>query len=136
MVKMVRSKGDYVAIPVVDLVMEGFGITRPPGKVVTHKNGQLMDCAIENLCFTTRRAIGKKYGGSTRKAVEKLDARGNVVDIYRSVSDAAEKNFCCRTSIQRRCNGRIKTDLAGFYFRYEGSRRKMKFNQEGEENDE
>ena len=91
------------------------------GKVVAFRNGMVCDCEKENLYFTTRHEVAKRYGGNLRKSVEKVDQDGNVIAIYRSVTEAAEKNFISRKSVWLRCANKLRDPylLDGTTYRYE-----------------
>lgn len=106
---------------VVDLMARYFLGGRQSGKVITHKNGSITDCAKWNLIFVTQYAIGKKYGGAGRRSVFKVDKSGEVVEVYKSVSEAAKKNFVSRKAILARCQNKIKDPylLTGYNFQYE-----------------
>jgi len=122
-VRMTRAPKQYETRFVVDLMVDAFlGGMRPPGKVLTHRNGMRADCSLENLVWTTPSAIGKRYGGSNRRSVEKVDRRGHVVALYRSISEAAECEHCHRKAIIMRCRNQLHTNpflLTGYTYRYE-----------------
>lgn len=126
-VKMTKGHKEYEVRFLVDLMLEAFGDgKRPPGKVLTHRNGMRSDCAWCNLMWTTPREIGKRYGGGGRRSVEKIDRDGNVVDLFSSAHEAAKKEYVSRKSIYLRCTGQCKGDpfkLTGFNYRYEGKGR-------------
>lgn len=127
-VKMTKGHKKYEVRFLVDLMLEAFGDgKRPPGKVLTHRNGMRSDCAWCNLMWTTQREIGKRYGGGGRRSVEKIDRAGNVVDLFSSVSEAAKKEYVSRKSIYIRCINQCNGDpfeLTGFNYRYENRRYK------------
>ena len=123
-VKLAVNPAGHRRIPVVRL-MEGRWI-RPkrPGELVSYRNGFVQDCSKYNLYYTSREAINMKVGGALRRSVEKIDPSGNVLELYRSVEEAAEKNFLSKGCVTRRCLGRVKNPfrLTGFSFRYERRR--------------
>ena len=64
----------------------------------------------------------KRTLGRTRpKAVVKVDQNGNVLDRYRSLSEAAKKNPMSKTSIENRTRRKLKNEFAvcDFTFRLE-----------------
>ncbi|WP_431090832.1 hypothetical protein [Paenibacillus sp. 8b26] len=95
----------------------------PPaqGQVVYHKNGNRLDNWINNLGYISRKELGKKTGGGSRKAVMKLSCEKEVVEIYRSARCAARENFMSYQTIIDRCNGKVKSELApdGFIYRWD-----------------
>lgn len=111
------NKGEKVYV--VNLMVKYFLGGKRDGYVVTHRNGMITDCSKKNLAFATRKFIGKRYSGNGRHSVEKVDAFGDVIDLYKSVSEAARKNSVSRKYISQRCGGKIKSPLFGYTFRYE-----------------
>lgn len=120
---MTLADGKRKNIPAVNLVIEAFLGGRKPGMSYLHKNGNKFDCSIYNLEPVTQSYIVTNYAGrSKRKAVEKIDREGNVLELYRSEEEAAKKNYISHNSVSRRCRNKIKGDpfeLAGFSFRFE-----------------
>ena len=80
-----------------------------------HKNGAKMDCAVENLVITTKKEIGKHWGGTgRRKAVVRRDRNG-AETMYKSITAAAKANGISRTGLCRRLNGKTQ-DPRGYRF--------------------
>lgn len=106
-----------VAKLVVDYHMGG----TPPGKCRAHKNGMYTDNAVENIVFLTRREVGKSVRPGNSRPVMKVDRDGNVVDIYKSQSEAARKNYISQQAVSRRCNGRCEDPyrLDGYNYIFE-----------------
>lgn len=94
---------------------------RPEGYVLAHKNGCAGDCAVENLHYITRHELGKQSGGNGRKSVEKISKTGEVLDLYKSLTEAAEKSYVSRGTVFKHCSGKVKNPfrLMDFTFRYE-----------------
>lgn len=119
-VNMAVFPSGHKKIAVVRLMEGRFIRPRRPGEIISYRNGMAQDCSAWNLYHTTHGAINKKirYG---RKPVEKIDKYGKPIEIYRSVQEAANKNFLSRSCVYKRCMGRIKDpfELTGFSFRYE-----------------
>lgn len=94
-----------------------------PKKCVLHRNRMKMDNTVENLIIVPK---GKENslckGGARRRPVEKISPTGEALGIYKSVKEAAEKNFVCINFVAQRCKMKIKRpfDFTGYSFRYEG----------------
>ena len=124
-VRMRLADGKYKNVFVKGLMVDAFMGGKRPGQVVIFKNGMMTDCALVNLAFSTRKKIGEQTGGASRRSVEKVDRDGNVVGLYSSVSEAAEKNYISRKSIWMRCTHQVRDPYAldGYDYRYEEPRR-------------
>lgn len=128
-VKMAVNPAGHKRVPVVRLMEGRFIRPRRPGEVVSYRDGLAQNCARWNLYHTTHEELNKRLGGGLRRSVEKIDQAGNVLELYRSVDEAARANYLSRGCINRRCLGRVKEPFAltGYSFRYEvqvGRRRK------------
>lgn len=55
----------------------------------------------------------KTIGKTKAKPVVKIDRNGNVIERYRSFSEAAKKNPMSKTSIKNRTSGKVKHEFAG-----------------------
>lgn len=121
MVKMRTLANKPIEVQLVWLMADAFLGGRRPGYAIIHRNGQKLDCAVENLAFMPQSECGRLSRQSRRKAVMKIDQRGNVVAIYASGREAAKKNFISQNSIWARCNGMVKDPfrLDGHDYRYE-----------------
>lgn len=108
---------NYVA----HLVAKYFLGPKPKGTVIAHKDSTVTNCEASNLYYTTREQLGQRYGGCGRKAVEKIDEHGNVLELYGSVSEASRKTHVCRRAVIMHCSGKLKEPfrLLPFTFRYE-----------------
>lgn len=105
----------------VTTLMEGRWLPkRKPGQIFRHKNGSRLDCSAWNMELTTQSELARRLNGPGRRPVEKIDRDGNVLEVYRSVSEAARANFVCNACVHRRCSGKIADPFAltGFSFRY------------------
>lgn len=113
--------GSYKTRPVKKLMIDAFYGGNKPGVSYGFKNGSFMDCSLTNLYPATKEQILKRSGGHNRRPVSKIDSKGNVVEFYSSVSEAAKKNHLDRRSINRRCSRKTKRsfDDTGCTFRYE-----------------
>jgi len=120
-VKMRTKDNKRVDVPLVWLMADAFMGGRRPGICITHKNGSKLDCALCNLQFSTHAAAGKISGGSRRRAVLKINRKGEVVDIYPSVVEASRRNHLSRTAVWHRCTNKVKDpfELDGFNYQYD-----------------
>lgn len=123
-VRLKLSNGKFKNVYVKSLMVDAFFGGKRDGVVYGFKNGSVMDCSVYNLYPTTQDKIGAKSGGGLRNSVEKIDKKGNVLELYASVTEAAEKNFMSRRAVSDRCKNHIQNPFAltGFSFRYEKTR--------------
>jgi len=96
---------------------------RREGYAIIHKDGMKLNNAIWNLEFKPRKDVGKLSCHSRRKAVVKIDKAGNIVALYRSAREAAEKEFISHNSISTRCLNQVKHPyrLTGYNYQYEST---------------
>ena len=96
----------------------------PEGCVAYHINGSQYDNNINNLKYISKRELGKLTGSkSRRKSVFKIDANGEVVDVYSSAREAGRKNYLNHQTVTDRCNGKWKSAFApdGYAYAWEDS---------------
>ena len=101
----------------------------PEGHVPYHKNGNYDENHIQNIAYISRQELGKLTGGrSRRQAVAKIDANGEIVEIYSSAREAARKNYMSRQTVTDRCNGACKSAFApdGYAYAWEDSEVSMR----------
>ena len=100
------------------LVADAFMGGTPPGMLRVHKNRMRHDNAVENIAFMTRAEAAKRYRPGNSRPVAKVDADGNVVEIYKSSVEAAKKNYISQQAISRRCLGKVTNpyDWDGFNY--------------------
>lgn len=92
-----------------------------PGMILYHKNTLIKDNYAGNLEWITREELGKKTGGTTNRSIPvvKYDKdTGEIIDFYRSISDAARDNFIHKETICMAIRGKLKT-AAGFVWKKE-----------------
>lgn len=121
-VHMKRADGRRVNVPVKNLMRDAFMDGEKPGMVVSFRNGMYTDCELENLYYTTHIEVAKRLGGNGRRSVEQIDRDGNVIGLYRSVTEAAKKNYISRKAVYIRCANKLTGDpftLDGTTYRYE-----------------
>lgn len=122
-VKLVVEPMKYKEVYVVDLMAEAFmgGRAAHPNMVITHKNGCKTDCSYKNLMWITKQDLGRMCGKKNGHSVEKIDKEGNVVHLYRSVTECCEKEYMSRRTLWRILSGVTKNPyaLTGYTYRYE-----------------
>ena len=128
LVTMQTPDGKALDVPVVWLMADAFLGGRRPGHCITYRDGLRTNPSRWNLIFVTRAELLKRCGGIRRKAVLKIDRDGEVVEIYRSATEAAKANFMSRSAICLKCEGKVKdprrTD--GYDYKYEDGYRPKK----------
>lgn len=107
--------------PVVWLMADAFMGGRKSGYSIIHINGSKLDNRLVNLKMVPKKEACIISSDNRRKPVEKIDRYGNPIEIYRSVTEAAKKNFISKSSVGARCRNEVKDPfhLADFTFRYE-----------------
>lgn len=115
------SDGTYRKFQTISLVARTWLGTHDSSWQAIHKNGVLSDHRIENIKYVKRSEIGKIASVKKRKSVFKINSDGEVVEIYKSARECADKNHFCYASIKRRCNGDFKNPIAsdGYAYVYE-----------------
>ena len=86
------------------------------GYTVEMINGRPDDCRLENLRMVPWRGQFPKPGVSW--PVEKVDAEGNVLEVYRTMKEAGEANYMTAASVSWYCRGLNKKTSGGVSFRY------------------
>ena len=121
MVNMRTAEGKRKKVPIVWLVADAFMGGRGDGKCIFHKDGTKMNCAVYNLEFRTRSECSRVSGFARRKAVLKIAPDGEVVKIYRSLTEAAKGEFVIDNAICERCRNKVKNPfkLTGYNYQYE-----------------
>lgn len=117
--------GEIKKVQVIKLVTDAFLGGTPKGMLRVHKNGMKQDNAVENIMFATHAKVSKMYRPGNCRTVLKVDRDGEVVDIYRSISDAARKNHISQGAINKRCQGQVRDPyrLDGYNYIYEDRKR-------------
>lgn len=133
-VHMFREDGTRTVRPVARLVAELWMGGIPEGYCVIHRNGSKFDNDVTNLKIVPRGEACQLSAGSKRRSVEKVDKKGNVVAVYRSVTEAAKKNYMTQSAVSGRCLGTVKNPWKydDYTYRFEGRRggRKKKGNED------
>ena len=111
-VKMTRDKKAKEEI-LVQIMAKTFLGNPLPGHVPYHKNGCQEDNYIQNIAYISRRDLGNLTGrNAKRQPVAKIDASGEIVEVYSSARECARKNYMSYQTIIDRCNGKCKSAYA------------------------
>ena len=111
-VKMTRDKKAKEEI-LVQIMAKTFLGNPLPGHVPYHKNGCQEDNYIQNIAYIRRRDLGNLTGrNAQRQPVAKIDASGEIVEVYSSARECARKNYMSYQTIIDRCNGKCKSAYA------------------------
>lgn len=111
-VKMTRDKKAKEEI-LVQIMAKTFLGNPLPGHVPYHKNGCQEDNYIQNIAYISRRDLGNLTGRyAKRQPVAKIDASGEIVEVYSSARECARKNYMSYQTIIDRCNGKCKSVYA------------------------
>lgn len=111
-VKMTRDKKAKEEI-LVQIMAKTFLGNPLPGHVPYHKNGCQEDNYIQNIAYISRRDLGYLTGrNAKRQPVAKMDASGEIVEVYSSARECARKNYMSYQTIIDRCNGKCKSAYA------------------------
>lgn len=117
-IRLAFEIGDHRVVRVKDLMRDVWMQGAKPGKVVGLKNGDWMDCSLQNLYYTDKAEVNRRRTQSNRKVVVARDVcTGEVLDVYSSVRLAAKKNFVTASGMGNRINR--KTVVDGVIFEFE-----------------
>lgn len=117
-VKLTRG-GKPKAEVLMQLVALTFLGPPPEGCVPYHRNGCQSDNYLNNIAYISRRELGRQTGASSRRRpVAKLDADGEIVEVYSSAREAAKRNYMSYQTVMDRCNGKTKSGLAPDGYEY------------------
>lgn len=112
MVYVDNGKGKKGPIQVSKLIMDAFVGEMPKGMCRIHKNGDILDNRPCNLKYDTFSAAGRKVGGTAkRRPVAKVKFTGEIIKVYRSITDAARESGMSSTSVRKRCQHKIYNNL-------------------------
>ena len=107
-------KIDSKEIPVHKLVADAF-LEQPQGTVIYHKNNKFNNHA-DNLGFTTRSELGKKFGGNGVPVIKIDKITGEVLDTYENMAEAGRDNYLSKETIRQAIKGDLKT-AGGFIWK-------------------
>lgn len=128
-VHLTDKNGKGKQVVVLGLIASMFLGRCPEGCVPYHINGSQYENHVNNIAYIDRRELGRLTGSrSKRRSVFKLDANGEVVDVYSSAREAGRKNYMSDQTIIDRCNGKVKSAFApdGYAYAWEDSAKSMK----------
>lgn len=124
LVVKVNFNGTYKEYPVHIIVADIF-LDKPEDKsmVLYHKNMCIRDNYAGNLEWITRKKLGEITGGNTSRSIPviKYDKdTGEMLNFYKSISEAAKDNFIHKETICQAIRGQLKT-AAGFVWKKDSS---------------
>lgn len=124
---IVMADGSYRKFQTVSLVARAWIGVRDNSWQAVHINKIKSDHRVENIKYIERSKIGTFANAKKRKAVFKISPDGEVVEVYKSAKECAEKNFFSYATIKRRCHGDFGSVLAtdGYAYCYEDDSRQM-----------
>lgn len=102
------ANGKRKTFAVSKLVADAFLGGTPPGMCRVHKNRMKHDNAVENIIFLSHSDAAKWQRPARSQPVAKVDKDGNVVAVYKSQKEAAEKNYMSAYAMWYRCHGQTK----------------------------
>lgn len=120
-VKLRRDNAKSKSVRVMTLMRDYFMGGEKEAMRVARKSASIFDCSLSNLHWIPASKATNRARKAHRRSVEKIDAEGNVIELYSSVQEAAKKNFVATMTVIRRCKNRIKNpcEFLGYTFRYE-----------------
>lgn len=120
-VKMRLPDGTQKEVPVVWLMADAFMGGRRPGYAIVHKDGAKLNSCLWNLEFRSMSGAATMSCKNRRRPVLKIDREGNIVEIYKSLREASEKEYVNKNSVMARCFNRVQNpyDLTGYTYQYE-----------------
>lgn len=108
-----KKVGKAVKLLMRDVWMQG----KKSGMVVTILDENPSNCSLHNLAYVPVNKGSKKYFDSSRKPVAKYNLMNEVVAFYKSVQEAANKEYLTLSGMRNRI--RRKSVVDGFYFKFE-----------------
>lgn len=124
MLKLTDSSGKRVTKHKITWVGDVW-IGRKEGYCYCTKNGFKTDWRVSNITHMKKADINARINRGKRKAVFKINTKGEIVEIYKSVKECADANGFVKSAISTRCRGEFKTLLAidGYAYCYEDNKR-------------
>lgn len=117
MFRFAKKEGGVCYRSAKKVIWEAFRGPVPEGWQVSGRYSS-SDCSLSNL-FLTRKGDNGRW--RYRRPVAMYDRKGNVVAVYSSVKEAAEKNYMSPLAVRRRCNRKMKDPFLwyDYDFRYD-----------------
>ena len=128
-VHLTDDNGKSKEVMVLGVIANLFLGACPEGCVPYHINGSQYDNNVNNIAYISRKELGRMTGGRAgRKSVFKINANGEVVDVYSSAREAARQNYMSYQTVMDRCNGKMKSAFApdGYAYAWEDSTKSIK----------
>lgn len=105
-VAMIADGGRRQYVAVSRLMAEAFLGGVGPDQCVIHRNTMKLDCSLHNLQVVPKRVQAGINGRCNRRAVLKIGADGDIVEVYPSAREAARREYVSETAMRRRCLGK------------------------------
>ena len=86
------------------------------GMAVRIIDGNHENCSLHNLEYATPAKGIQKFNNTQRRPVAKRSINHEIVAYYKSVQEAADKNFITQSAMSKRIKRKIVAD--GFYFEF------------------
>lgn len=117
-VRLRTNEDKQQRVPVFRLIDDYFydGYAKKNGLVMSRISDIKDDFSVGNIYFTTRKELGKKFGGIGRRKTVFMTYKGEET-VYKSVTQAAKKNGLTRNALLRRARKQV-LDEKGRNFRY------------------
>lgn len=105
-VNIYRSDGTRQQYTVLRLVAMAFYPGMTEGKNVVHRNGLHSDNTPQNALIIDQSITGKRCGSlGRRKGVCLVDGKGEIMEVYPSVTAASAATGISRETVRKHCNG-------------------------------
>lgn len=120
MVKLIHSDGKRISQARITIVGDVW-LGRKDGYVYATKNGVQTDVRVANIRYIKRSELILRTNRAKQKPVLKINRKGEVVEIYSSVTECAKYTDLSKSAIAKRCKGGYESILApdGFAYCYE-----------------
>lgn len=111
-VKLRKRNGEQAEVLVADLMAAAFLGGKRNGYTVRYLDGSPRNVSLQNLELVQGGRPPGRARGSTMRPVNRLDRNGDVVATYRSISEAARKNYLSCSAVLSRCRREVKCPYA------------------------
>lgn len=110
------NEGKRVAFSVKNLMRDTWMAGPKKGMAVKIIDGNPENCSLHNLAYVPLSKGSQKHEDTQRRPVAKCNTDHEIVAYYKSVQEAAVKNFLTQSAMCKRIRRKIVAD--GFYFEY------------------
>lgn len=126
-VEMFKADGRRVKQPRITIIGDVW-LGRKEGYVYATKNGVQTDVRVDNIMYAKRSDIAKRCNRAKQMAVLKINRKGEVVEIYSSLTECAKHTGMCKSAIAKRCRGMYESILAqdGYAYCYEDNEKYLR----------